>query len=74
MPFSSSLKLVDYEINDDKVILNFNNVTSFSDYLDLITYSVFDNYDASSVMFLENNEKIIEKFRKDTWSFTKNVI
>ena len=66
MPFSSSLKLVDYEINDDKVILNFNNVTSFSDYLDLITYSVFDNYDVNSVVFLENNEKIIEKFRKDT--------
>ena len=65
-PFSSSLKLVDYEINDDKVILNFNNVTSFSDYLDLITYSVFDNYDVNSVVFLENNEKIIEKFRKDT--------
>ena len=71
---SYSLKLVDYEINDDKVILNFNNVTSFSDYLDLITYSVFDNYDVNSVVFLENNEKIIEKFRKDTWSFTKNVI
>ena len=39
---------------------------SFSDYLDLITYSVFDNYDASSMMFLENNENFIEKFRKDT--------
>lgn len=65
-PFSSSLKLIDYEISDGKIILNFNNITSFSDYLDLITYSVFDNYDASSVMFLENNENFIEKFRKDT--------
>ena len=55
-------------ISDEKIILNFNNITSFSDYLDLITYSVFDNYDVNSVVFLENNENFIEKFRKDTWS------
>ena len=36
------------------------------DYLDLIVYSVFDNYEVDSIIFLENNQKILEKFRKDT--------
>lgn len=66
-PFDSSLKLVNYLLEDNKMFLEFNCFSCIEkDYLDLIVYSVFDNYEVDSIIFLENNQKILEKFRKDT--------
>lgn len=66
-PFDSNLKLVNYLLEDNKMFLEFNCFSCIEkDYLDLIVYSVFDNYEVDSIIFLENNQKILEKFRKDT--------
>ena len=66
-PFDSNLKLVNYLLEDNKMFLEFNCFSCIEkDYLDLIVYSVFDNYEVYSIIFLENNQKILEKFRKDT--------
>ena len=66
-PFDSNLKLVNYLLEDNKMFLEFNCFSCIEkDHLDLIVYSVFDNYEVDSIIFLENNQKILEKFRKDT--------
>lgn len=62
-PFDSNLKLVNYLLEDNKMFLEFNCFSCIEkDYLDLIVYSVFDNYEVDSIIFLENNQKILEKF------------
>lgn len=66
-----NIKLLDYEINSDKMYLNFNN----SIFLDQdkileevvysISYSVFANYDVEEVIFLVNDKEILKKTIKD---------
>lgn len=65
---SNNLKLNDYEEENDVYILNFNDYLNEDkntrEYLlNEIAYSIFDNYQVSSVMFKINNknEKIIHK-------------
>lgn len=65
---NNNLKLNDYEEENDVYILNFNNYlnedkTTKEYLLNEIAYSIFDNYQVSSVMFKINNknEKIIHK-------------
>ena len=70
---SYNLKLEDYEICDDTLTLVFNDFIYDNleekivneDLIDIISYSVFDNYDVSKVVFMENNNKISEKLRKN---------
>ena len=70
---SYNLKLEDYEICDDTLILVFNDFiydnleekTVNENLIDIISYSIFDNYDVSKVIFMENNNKISEKLRKN---------
>ena len=40
----------------------------------MIIYSVFNNYDVEKVEILVNNDKLLEKLKKDTWKISKNVI
>lgn len=65
---NNNLKLKDYEEENDVYILNFNDYlnedkTTKEYLLNEIAYSIFDNYQVSSVMFKINdkNEKIIYK-------------
>lgn len=65
---NNNLKLNDYEEENDVYILNFNDYlnedkTTKEYLLNEIAYSIFDNYQVSSVMFKINdkNEKIIYK-------------
>lgn len=65
---NNNIRLIDYEEENDIYFLNFNNYLNDDDKtLDYnlyeIAYSVFDNYDVSSVMFKinDNNLKIIHK-------------
>ncbi|MDD5980007.1 MAG: GerMN domain-containing protein [bacterium] len=70
---SYNLKLEDYEICDDTLTLVFNDFiydnleekTVNENLIDIISYSIFDNYDVSKVIFMENNNKISEKLRKN---------
>ncbi len=70
---SYNLKLEDYEMDNDTLTLKFNDFiydnleekTVNEDLIDIISYSVFDNYDVSKVVFMENNNKISEKLRKN---------
>lgn len=65
-----NLKLLDYEIKNDSVILDFNNsiFVNDSDILEevvyTISYSVFANYDVSNVYFKVNGEDLIKKVQK----------
>ena len=65
---NSNTKLLDYNEENDIIFLNFNNYLKDDDdvleyNLNEIAYSVFDNYNVSSVMFKinDNNLKIIHK-------------
>ena len=65
---NNNLKLNDYEEENDVYILNFNNYlnedkTTKEYLLNEIAYSIFDNYQVSSVMFKVNNKnlKLISK-------------
>ena len=65
---NSNTKLLDYNEENDIIFLNFNNyLKDDNDVLEYnlneIAYSVFDNYNVSSVMFKinDNNLKIIHK-------------
>lgn len=70
---SYNLKLEDYEMDNDTLTLKFNDFIYDNleekivneDLIDIISYSVFDNYDVSKVVFMENNNKISEKLRKN---------
>lgn len=66
-----NIKLVDYEINNDTMILNFNNSifmekdSILEEVVYTISYSVFANYDVDEVVFKVNNEEILKKSSKD---------
>lgn len=63
----NNIKLVNYEINNDVMILNFNNSIFMSNDKILeevvysISYSVFANYDVNEIIFKVNNEEILKK-------------
>lgn len=60
-------KLLDYKIENDLMILNFNDSIFTDDTKILeevvysIAYSVFDNYDVNEVLLQVNNEEIVKK-------------
>lgn len=60
-----NIKLMDYEINNDIMILNFNNSifmegdSILEEVVYTISYSVFANYDVNEVVFKVNNEEIV---------------
>ena len=65
-----NLKLLDYCIVDDEMILDFNN-SIFVDKNDIleevvyaISYSIFDNYDVNEVVFKVNGEEFVKKVQK----------
>lgn len=69
----SNTKLINYkeennvlklELNNN-VIDNKNNINKSA--LDMIIYSIFNNYDIEKIEISVNNEKIYEKLKKDTW-------
>lgn len=67
----NNIKLVSYEINNDVMILNFNNSIFMSNDKILeevvysISYSVFANYDVNEIIFKVNNEEILKKYIKN---------
>lgn len=64
-------ELIHYEINNDVMMLHFNNSifmsgdTILEEVVYSICYSVFDNYDVESVSFLVDNKEILKKMEKD---------
>lgn len=67
-----NIKLVDYQINNDIMILNFNNSifmeedNIIEEVVYSISYSVFANYeDINEVVFRVNDKEIIKKSKKD---------
>lgn len=64
-------ELINFEVDSDTMILNFNTSIFMSDKEILeevvysISYSVFDNYDVDEVVFKVNNEEILKKALKD---------
>lgn len=67
-----NIKLVDYQINNDTMILNFNNSifmeedNIIEEVVYSISYSVFANYeDVNEVIFRVNDKEIIKKSKKD---------
>lgn len=68
---NQNTELINYEIDSDTMILNFNTSIFMSDKEILeevvysISYSVFDNYDVEEVIFEVNNEEILKKNLKD---------
>ncbi len=66
-----NIELMDYEINNDIMILNFNNSifmerdNILEEVVYSISYSVFANYDVEEVIFKVNNEEIAKKSLKD---------
>lgn len=64
-------ELINFEVDSDMMILNFNTSIFMSDKEILeevvysISYSVFDNYDVDEVVFKVNNEEILKKALKD---------
>ena len=62
-----NIKLVNYEINNDTMILNFNNSifmekdSILEEVVYTISYSVFANYNVNEVVFMVNNEEILRK-------------
>lgn len=65
-----NIKLMDYEINNDIMILNFNNSifmegdSILEEVVYTISYSVFANYDVNEVVFMVNNQEIAKKTLK----------
>ena len=70
---SFNLELLDYKLESDALTLVFNSFiydknnenTINDDLINMISYSIFDNYDVSKVIFMEKDNKIVEKLRKD---------
>ena len=68
---NQNTELINYEIDSDTMILNFNTSIFMSDKEILeevvysISHSVFDNYDVEEVIFEVNNEEILKKNLKD---------
>lgn len=61
---NSNVKLIDYQIENDIFLLNFDNYLFDSndkileEVMYTISYSIFDNYDVNMVMFLVNGEEV----------------
>ena len=68
---SSKVELLDYYIENDVLFLNFNeflfdtNDVVLEEVLYSISYSVFDNYDVSMVMFEVNGKEVNHVFRNE---------
>ena len=64
-------ELINYEINKDIMVLNFNNSVFMDDGSILeevvyaISYSVLDNYDVKEVIFKVDNKEIVKKEAKE---------
>ena len=68
---NQNTELINYELDSDTMILNFNTSIFMNDKEILeevvysISYSVFDNYDVEAVVFQVNGEEILKKTIKD---------
>lgn len=68
---NQNTELINFELDSDTMILNFNTSIFMDDKEILeevvysISYSVFDNYDVKEVIFQVNNEEILKKTLKD---------
>ena len=68
---NQNTELINYELDSDTMILNFNTSIFMNDKEILeevvysISYSVFDNYDVEEVIFKVNDEEILKKTLKD---------
>jgi hypothetical protein len=68
---NQNTELINYELDSDTMLLNFNTSIFMEDKEILeevvysISYSVFDNYDVEEVVFRVNNEEILKKTLKD---------
>lgn len=68
---NQNTELINFELDSDTMILNFNTSIFMDDKEILeevvysISYSVFDNYDVKEVIFEVNNEEILKKTLKD---------
>jgi len=68
---NQNTELINYELDSDTMILNFNTSIFMDDKEILeevvysISYSVFDNYDVEEVIFQVNSEEILKKTLKD---------
>jgi len=68
---NQNTELINYELDTDTMILNFNTSIFMNDKEILeevvysISYSVFDNYDVEEVIFQVNSEEILKKNAKD---------
>ena len=68
---NQNTELINYELDTDTMILNFNTSIFMNDKEILeevvysISYSVFDNYDVEEVVFKVNSEEILKKNLKD---------
>ena len=58
-------KLLDYEIKNDSIILDFNNSVYLNqnEILEEVLYSVFANYDVKEVVFKVEGQEIIKMFK-----------
>lgn len=66
---SPNLKLLNYSITNNTISLNFNDALLVNheineDYIDILSFCIFNNYDVSLAVFYVNNEKILEKSYK----------
>lgn len=68
---NQNTELINYELDTDTMILNFNTSIFMNDKEILeevvysISYSVFDNYDVEEVVFQVNSQEILKKSIKD---------
>ncbi len=61
-----NIKLLNYEITNDSIILDFNNSIFMEQdsILEEVIYSVFANYDVNEIVFKANGEEILQKSAK----------
>ena len=67
LPFISlfdNIKLINYKITENSIIINFNREIS-KDELNLLSDSIFNNYDVKKIIILDNNQKKYEKTKKN---------
>ena len=68
---SEELELIDYQLSNEEMILNFNNSIFFngSEIKEEVTYpvisTIFSNYDVESVILKVNGEEILKKTLKN---------
>lgn len=62
-----NIKLLDYELVNDSIILDFNNSIFLNEeeILEEVTYSVFANYDVQEIVFKSNGKEILKKSIKN---------